>query len=142
MDELKITEDNAHKYISEAFGMDNDLFRKIVKHLTVYMLLKTIGHALGGDKHDDSEEHKEKTSRTKVLEGYLKSEEFKSLGWEPKTANDFFMLGFIFNAALEKEETLTDDLTGKMAGSASSAMMAKLLGGDDVSMLLKLLLRK
>lgn len=115
--DLKIVENPKHTKISEAFGMTDAMFDSITQSMAKYFSLAIVEHI----KHEHAPGAKcNGQSKTKELDNYLQSKEFKAHKWTPKTANDYFILGFIFNMALDLEDKMMhaaiDHFTGSKGG--------------------------
>ncbi len=54
-------------------------------------------------------------THTAMLSRFLDSELFKGLGWQPKTANDFFVLGMIFAQHVEQKAEELSDIAEKIS---------------------------
>lgn len=107
------------KHIDQALGLDGDLPRKLGKSMARFFeaeLLKDIKRQIENGAADGLVEHKGVTGHMLALNvnkldltaKYLESVTFKSLGWVPETANDFFFIGFMVNKA---EELATKSVT-------------------------------
>lgn len=102
MDTLQIEDKKTYKTVSEAFGVSEKLYDRIHKSMVTYFGLSIVdetkthgekGHVCGGNK-------------TQRLARFMASQEFAKLKWTPKTANDFFVLGTLFNHANRTAEQL------------------------------------
>lgn len=104
-DQLEFKESFTH--IPEVLGMNSDLAFKITSDIAKAFAVNGL--------LDDC-----KLGRTGVLDKYLQSDDFKRHNFTPKTANDFFMLGYCFKSAmvmedqiLEKMKQVFDKIEGK-----------------------------
>lgn len=83
---LKIVNHRA-KFLSEAFGMDQKDFRKL-------------GEAMHEFFENQMEADNISPSKSEIFEAFIMSDEFVAVGLIPESANDFFMLGYIFAGLL------------------------------------------
>jgi hypothetical protein len=99
--ELKIA-DTKKETIPTALGMADEKLTEITIAMAAHFMEATINHVkehLKGKAHECRGQ-----SKTQKLASFLVSKEFKALKWQPKTANDYFLLGFAFSWAIEKDE--------------------------------------
>lgn len=86
---LKFQEHNT-KYVCEVFGMSEKTFDMFTKSMAKYF--KKLREA----------DNKNYDTKTIALAEYLESQDFKDVSIPLETANDFFMLGYIFCAMVQK----------------------------------------
>lgn len=101
MTKHKLKMDESYQVIPEVFGVDEKIVDKIEMELVKQILLNEVLH--NGSR-----------VKTAILRDYLDSKEFKELGWEPKTENDYFVLGFAFLASIHKAHQVGDLLEQKV----------------------------
>lgn len=129
--ELKIVENPKHTKISEALGMTDATFDAILRPMSKYFSLATVNHLT----KEHTEGHKcHGQSKTKKLSDFLASKEFKAAKWTPKTANDYFMLGFIFISALQLEDDMIKGALRKATGEGVAEKTIELGHGITIKL--------
>lgn len=115
--------------MSEALGVDHAIAQKLEARIKLFneefereakQLLKDAEIEEDEDRAREFLESKN-ISYTKLgeLEAFTKSVLFESIGWKPKTPNDYFLLGMIF------DRTINDSKTSVMNGLEK--MLVKML---------------
>lgn len=89
-------DDRDREKISEAFGWKDEDFYKVMNTMINYMRFQDAAERLNEGIMPES-------TKISTLVDFLKSIQFKSLGIQIKTPNDYFILGFIRSNALMKE---------------------------------------
>ena len=95
---------NSGDYITEVFGLDHEKYHKIVKDIAAFLITTAVAGLY--------------ESKTEAFEGYLGSVQFKKQGFSLKTPNDYFILGYMFNHAMEFQrefEKLLDETKSRGA---------------------------
>lgn len=116
------------KTITEVFGMSNGKYLDLCEAFRDHFLKNILDlknkmeeAAKNGRKNQFMEELKanpQNTSHTQTLKTFLESEEFKKVGMELKTPNDFFLLGYMFHTSIEALEDAAEK-AAKMAEKVS-----------------------
>ena len=104
---------NSGDYITEVFGLDHEKYHKIVKDIAAFLITTAVAGLYG--------------SKTEAFEGYLGSVQFKKQGFSLKTPNDYFMLGYMFNHAMEFQHEFEKQLVG-MKKASEEGDVGSLLG--------------
>lgn len=116
--QLKIDTKTKESTISAHFGMKGDRFNKLRDDMALF-LCKELVHDLAPHEHDKNgkclkDKPKKdgdglKTNVIDTFQKYLKSKEFAKMKWKPESANDFFLLGFMYASARQKADRVMRD---------------------------------
>lgn len=97
----KLKMDESYQTIPGVFGVTDKKFDQVISELGKMLLM-------------DQLVHQGTRVKTALLRDFLNSDEFKKIGWELKTENDYFLLGFAFHDTLHKTAEFADMLTEKV----------------------------
>lgn len=95
---LEISTDEKPEFITECFGINHDVFVERMRVLRKQLLKELVVE--------------ETEDKTEAFINALSSEEFKALGWEISTPNDFLILGYMWSSALDmiKRDSFTQGI--------------------------------